>query len=213
MTLNNIDDLPRQFCFGKNTSVDLSSQDFYIQKSKNKFVKLDGRLDQNIVTALTEANPGNVEAIDGGQNCFGDSGKIHTYDLRDTLEYTNCFLKFGSKFLCQPGFSKSNLLLLYHPTLVCTHKSLSNLICEMQSKICPVYRCAFCRRTCVLPCWRLWWHYSGRCFLLHALGHLQGPQGAILRHAVVLLSRLDTQIHSKKGNMCSGKIVFVMYVH
>jgi len=74
VTLENIDDLPRQFCFGRNTTVDLSSQHFYIQKSKNKFSKLEGRLDQNIVTALSKANPGNVEAIDGGPNCFGDSG-------------------------------------------------------------------------------------------------------------------------------------------
>ena len=73
--------------------MDLSSQHFYIQKSKNKFSKLEGRLDQNIVTALSKANTGNVEAIDGGPNCFGDSGKIHNSDLSDTHVYTSCFFK------------------------------------------------------------------------------------------------------------------------
>ena len=75
MKIDDIHDLPRQFCFGKNISVGLSRQQFYIQKSEDKFERLDGRLDQNIVMVLTKADPENVRAIDGGPNCFGDSGK------------------------------------------------------------------------------------------------------------------------------------------
>ena len=75
VTREDIDGLPRQFCFGKNISVDLSSQEFYVLESGNKFKKLDGRIDQNIVTTLSKADPQNVEAIDGS-NCFGDSGML-----------------------------------------------------------------------------------------------------------------------------------------
>ena len=77
VTIRDIDELPRQFCFGKNISVELNSQHFYVLKSENKFERLDGRIDQNIVAALTKADPENVEAIDGGPNCFGDSGKTN----------------------------------------------------------------------------------------------------------------------------------------
>ena len=56
--------------------MDLSSQHFYVLKSGNKFERLDGRIDQNIVTTLSKADLQNVEAIDGGSNCFGDSGKL-----------------------------------------------------------------------------------------------------------------------------------------
>ena len=91
--------------------MDLSSQHFYIQKSKNKFLKLDGQLDQNIVTALSKANPGNVEAIDGGPNCFGDSGKNHNSDLSDIHLCLNCLpiceegriIACNAKSFCQPS--------------------------------------------------------------------------------------------------------------
>ena len=77
VTLGDIGELPRQFCFGKNISVPLSNQHFYVLESENKFERIDGRIDHNIVEALTKADPENVEAIDGGPNCFGDSGKMN----------------------------------------------------------------------------------------------------------------------------------------
>ena len=109
--------------------------------------------------------------------------------------------------------TKSNLLLLclvkvcspHSLASVCTHESLSYLNCDWAKKSMFYWWWACFRGACVLSCWWLWGHYSGGGVLLHALGHLQGQEGAILRHPAVHLLRLDTQTHSQKRNMCSGK--------
>ena len=43
---------------------------------------MSGDLSQNVLDILREDDPENVESIDGGPACFGDSGKFLTFELK-----------------------------------------------------------------------------------------------------------------------------------
>ena len=75
MTEADLNNLEKQFCIGRNRTVDLSSTKFFVQKSNGKFKRYTGKISKKIHNALNKADPENLETIDGGPNCFGDSGK------------------------------------------------------------------------------------------------------------------------------------------
>ena len=74
MKESDLNNLEKQFCIGRNRTVDLSSTKFFVQKSNGNFKRYTGKLSKKIHNALNKADPENLETIDGGPNCFGDSG-------------------------------------------------------------------------------------------------------------------------------------------
>ena len=69
-----LNSLPGQFCIGRTKKVDLTDTEIYSQKSEKKFDKIQEKTD-DILKVLSDSNPENVESIDGGPACFGDSGE------------------------------------------------------------------------------------------------------------------------------------------
>ena len=65
--------LPGQFCIGRTKKVDLTDTEIYSQQSENEFDKIQDKTD--ILKVLFENDPENLESIDGGPACFGDSGE------------------------------------------------------------------------------------------------------------------------------------------
>ena len=74
MKESDLNNLEKQFCIGRNRTVDLSSTKFFVQKSNGNFKRYTGKISKKIHNALNKADPENLETIDGGPNCFGDSG-------------------------------------------------------------------------------------------------------------------------------------------
>ena len=68
--------LPGQFCTSRNNSVDLSKEQFFVKLGKNKYKESPWKeVKKSIKRILEKSDPENVETIDGGPNCFGDSGE------------------------------------------------------------------------------------------------------------------------------------------
>ena len=82
MTEADLNNLNGQFCVGRNRSVDLSTREFFIMdRNKEKFTKMRNKFKQRMMTKLAGSDPENVETIDGGPSCFGDSGKGNSSGL------------------------------------------------------------------------------------------------------------------------------------
>ena len=64
------------------------------------------------------------------------------------------------------------------------------------------------RRSCLHTFSSLWSQYSGGGVQLHAVGHVQGADGAILRHPDVRVSWLDISAYSQERYMYYGDIIF-----
>ena len=92
MTRKDLNSLPGQFCIGRTKKVDLTDTEIYSQKSEKKFDKIQEKTD-DILKVLSDSNPENVESIDGGPACFGDSGESKfTYDMITIFKTPNCTL-------------------------------------------------------------------------------------------------------------------------
>ena len=89
MKESDLNNLEKQFCIGRNRTVDLSSTKFFVQKSNGNFKRYTGKISKKIHNALNEADPENLETIDGGPNCFGDSGKNLHHLLLSLLCYVD----------------------------------------------------------------------------------------------------------------------------
>lgn len=76
-----MDNLPNQFCVGRSKKIEFHDKEFYIQLGDNNFENISGDISQNVLDILRDDDPENVESIDGGPACFGDSGKLLTFDL------------------------------------------------------------------------------------------------------------------------------------
>ena len=74
MTREDLNSLPSQFCIGRTKKVDLIDTEIYSQQSENEFDKIQDKTD-DILKVLFENDPENLESIDGGPACFGDSGE------------------------------------------------------------------------------------------------------------------------------------------
>ena len=75
MKRSDLKGLPGQFCTSRNESVDLSSSDFFVKLSPEKYKLLKTKKNRDALRKILEkSDPENVETIDGGPNCFGDSG-------------------------------------------------------------------------------------------------------------------------------------------
>ena len=82
VTRKDVDNLPNQFCVGRSKKIEFDDKEFYIQLGDNKFENMSGDLSQNVLHILREDDPENVESIDGGPACFGDSGKFLRFELK-----------------------------------------------------------------------------------------------------------------------------------
>ena len=56
--------------------VDFDDKEIYQQDSDDGFKKIEGKITEEILDILREDDPENVESIDGGPACFGDSGNF-----------------------------------------------------------------------------------------------------------------------------------------
>jgi len=74
VTRTDVDNLPKQFCVGRRSKVKFDDKEIYSQQSKKNFKKITGGVTDSILDILREDDPENVETIDGGPACFGDSG-------------------------------------------------------------------------------------------------------------------------------------------
>ena len=74
MTKEDLNELPGQFCVGRRNEIDFDDKEIFVQQSEGKFDKVADITD-DILTVLKEDDPENVESIDGGPACFGDSGE------------------------------------------------------------------------------------------------------------------------------------------
>ena len=73
-----MDNLPLQFCVGRSKKIEFYDKEIYILLGNNNFQNISGEVSENILKILREDDPENVESIDGGPACFGDSGKFYT---------------------------------------------------------------------------------------------------------------------------------------
>ena len=74
VTKEDLKSLPGQFCVGRREEVDFADKEIFIQQSEGNFEKIVD-ITEDILAVLKEDDPENVETIDGGPACFGDSGE------------------------------------------------------------------------------------------------------------------------------------------
>ena len=91
VTRTDVDNLPKQFCVGRRSKVKFDDKEIYSQQSKKNFKKITGGVTDSILDILREDDPENVETIDGGPACFGDSGKAR---MIFTIIHSLCFKSF-----------------------------------------------------------------------------------------------------------------------
>jgi len=77
--VDDLENLPKQFCIGRKKEVPLDTKLFYRQNTLKgspflKIEKSNENVKEQMKKILEKANPDNTETIDGGPNCFGDSG-------------------------------------------------------------------------------------------------------------------------------------------
>ena len=75
VTKEDLKNLPGQFCVGRRKEVEFADTEIFIKQSEGKFDKI-ADITEDILTVLKEDDPENVESIDGGPACFGDSGEL-----------------------------------------------------------------------------------------------------------------------------------------
>ena len=63
-------------CVGRSYKVSFDDKEIYREDSDAGFKKIDGKVSDKILNILRDDNPENVESIDGGPGCIGDSGKF-----------------------------------------------------------------------------------------------------------------------------------------
>ena len=76
MTKQDLNKLPGQFCVGRRQEIDFTDKEIFVQRSEGNFIKIE-EITEDILTVLKEDDPENVESIDGGPACFGDSGELN----------------------------------------------------------------------------------------------------------------------------------------
>ena len=72
VTLKQVEPFPKQFCTGRNISLEYSQDTFVRKRNNGKFKKL--KYSQKLKNLLTEKGPSYANTVDGGPACFGDSG-------------------------------------------------------------------------------------------------------------------------------------------
>ena len=73
-----LNDLPGQFCVGRRNEIDFTDKEIFVQESEGNFEKI-ADITEDILKVLKDDDPENVESIDGGPACFGDSGKFRSF--------------------------------------------------------------------------------------------------------------------------------------
>ena len=75
VTKQDLNNLPGQFCVGRRNQIDFADKEIFAQRSEGNFDKIE-EITEDILAVLKEDDPENVESIDGGPACFGDSGEL-----------------------------------------------------------------------------------------------------------------------------------------
>ena len=94
VTRTDVDNLPKQFCVGRRSKVKFDDKEIYSQQSKKNFKKITGGVTDSILDILRDDDPENVETIDGGPACFGDSGKARMiFTILQSFSFKSFFLE------------------------------------------------------------------------------------------------------------------------
>ena len=88
VTKEDLNELPGQFCVGRRNEIDFTDKEIFIQQSEGNFDKI-ADITEDILTMLKEDDPENVESIDGGPACFGDSGEFSNFPFCFLVTHAN----------------------------------------------------------------------------------------------------------------------------
>ena len=80
VTKKDLKKLPGQFCVGRRQKIEFTDKEIFSQQAGGNFEKI-ADITEDIRAVLKEDDPENVESIDGGPACFGDSGELRTDKL------------------------------------------------------------------------------------------------------------------------------------
>jgi len=96
VTFDEVKPLPKQFCTGRNRSVEYDQDDFVQQNEDGTFKKL--KYEPSFRKLLIKKDPKKVFPIDGGPACFGDSGgpAFKIVDSTPVLEGVFSYMLWGT---------------------------------------------------------------------------------------------------------------------